>query len=120
HRFRTKRMFWSYCGFGVVVRSSSDWIRRDDQWVRGKLDHTRGLNREFNHMLKANLKGAATTIIIHTRSLHPLRDDYERLLRNGTKPTLAKMTIARKIAAIVLAMWKREERYQPEMYRQAM
>ncbi|MBU1701925.1 MAG: transposase, partial [Candidatus Eisenbacteria bacterium] len=45
HRFRTTRMFWSYCGFGVVVRSSSDWIRRDDQWVRGKLDHTRGLNR---------------------------------------------------------------------------
>ncbi len=25
-RFRTKRQFWSYCGFGIVTRSSSDWV----------------------------------------------------------------------------------------------
>ena len=24
-RFRTKRQFWSYCGLGIVMRSSSDW-----------------------------------------------------------------------------------------------
>ncbi len=23
HRFRTKRQFWSYCGLGIVTRSSS-------------------------------------------------------------------------------------------------
>ncbi|MBU1701024.1 MAG: transposase [Candidatus Eisenbacteria bacterium] len=119
HRFRTKRPFWAYCGFGVVVRSSSDWILADDGWVRTKLNRTRGLNREYNHTLKAIFKAAATTIIVHTQS-HPLKDDYQRLLRNGTKPTLAKVTLARKIAAIVLAMWKREERYRPEIYRQAM
>jgi hypothetical protein len=33
HRFRTKRQFWSYCGFGIVRRSSSDWVREDGQWV---------------------------------------------------------------------------------------
>jgi hypothetical protein len=32
----------------------------------------------------------------------------------GTKPNLAKLTLARKIAATVLAMWKKEERYTPE------
>jgi transposase len=26
-RFRTKRQFWSYCGLGIVMRSSSDWVR---------------------------------------------------------------------------------------------
>jgi transposase len=27
YRFPSKRMFWTYCGLGVVMRSSSDWIR---------------------------------------------------------------------------------------------
>jgi transposase len=27
HRFRTKRQFWSYCGLGIVTRSSSDWVQ---------------------------------------------------------------------------------------------
>jgi hypothetical protein len=26
HRFRTKRQFWSYCGLGIVMRSTSDWL----------------------------------------------------------------------------------------------
>ena len=34
-RFRTKRQFWSYCGFGLVMRSSSDWVRKPDSgWAR--------------------------------------------------------------------------------------
>jgi transposase len=28
HRFRTKRQFWSYCGLGIVMRSSADWGAR--------------------------------------------------------------------------------------------
>jgi transposase len=26
-RFRTRQQFWSYCGLGIVMRSSSDWVR---------------------------------------------------------------------------------------------
>jgi hypothetical protein len=66
-------------------------------------------------MLKAIFKGAATTVIQGRGN--PLRGDYDRLQENGTKPNLAKLTVARKVAAIVLAMWKREERYSPEKYR---
>jgi predicted metal-dependent HD superfamily phosphohydrolase len=40
-----------------------------------------------------------------------LARQYERLLADGTKPNLAKLTLARKIAATVLAMWKHEEVY---------
>jgi transposase len=115
-RFRTKRQFWAYCGFAVVVRSSSDWLHQEGRWVRGRINQTRGLNENYNRLLKGIFKAAAVTVISHAKS-HPLREDYERLLANGTKPTLAKVTIARKIAAIVLAMWKREEQYQPEKYR---
>lgn len=112
HRFRTKRQFWSYRGFGIVTRSSADWVRERDQWVRARVAQTRGLNFNHNRLLKALFKGAATTVIAHAGP-NPLRADYDRLCNNGTKPNLAKVTVARKIAAIVLAMWKTEERYEP-------
>lgn len=116
HRFRTKRQFWTYCGLGVVTRSSADWVREDGRWNRKKIQQTRGLNFNYNRMLKTVMKGAATTVLSQKRA-DPLQDDYERMLANGTKPNLAKLTIARKIAAIILAMWKREERYDPKTYR---
>ena len=111
-RFRTKRQFWAYCGFGIVTRSSADWVRVDGRWVKARMIQTRGLNFNHNHTLKALFKGAATTVIAHSGP-NPLRESYDRLLANGTKPNLAKLTVARKIAAIVLAMWKTEAKYDP-------
>ena len=43
----------------------------------------------------------------------PLHQSYQRLLAAGTKPNLARLTIARRIAAAVLAMWKNKETYNP-------
>ena len=60
-------------------------------------------------------KGAATTIVTHQDE--PLRQDYQRLLDQGTKPNLAKRTLARKVAATALAMWKCQEVYDPDRYR---
>ena len=47
----------------------------------------------------------------------PLHQEYQRLLEKGVRPNLARVTIARKIAAIALVMWKREEPYDPEAHR---
>jgi transposase len=64
HRFRTKRQFWSYCGLGIVMRSSSDWIQSPDGgWIRAEVKQTRGLTRYCNRDLKEIFKGAATTVI---------------------------------------------------------
>ena len=63
------------------------------------------------------LKEVEGTYGITSMAKDPLRRDYERLLENGTKPNLARLTLARKIAAIVLAMWKNKEVYNPETYR---
>jgi len=120
HRFRTKRQFWSYCGLGVVMRSSADWIRdASGKWQRSRVPSTRGLSESHNHQLKAIFKGAATTVVT---GLHedPLYADYKRMVDAGTKPNLAKLTLARKIAAIVLTMWKNEEVYAPEKYRKEL
>jgi len=117
HRFRTKRQFWSYCGLGIVTRSSSDWVQTaDGGWIRARVPQTRGLSRQFNHVLKDIFKGAAT-LVITQRNKGPLYHRYERMLAGGTKPSLAKITLARIIAATVLRIWKDEEEYQPERYR---
>jgi transposase len=119
HRFRTARQFWSYVGLGIVTRSSNDWVpRRGGGFVRGPVIQTRGLTLAYNRRLQGIFKGAATTVIQRAKD-EPLREDYQRLLAHGIKPNLAKLTIARKLAAIVLVMWKREERYQPEVYRRS-
>lgn len=64
-------------------------------------------------MLKDIFEGGATTVVQQARDV-PIYAEYERLLESGTKPNLAKLTLARKIAATVLSMWKDEEVYRPE------
>jgi transposase len=109
HRFRTKRQFWSYCGLAVVTRSSSDWVQAaDGGWIKARVPQTRGLSRQHNHVLKHIFKGAATTVVTQ-RNKDPMHARYERLLDGGTKPNLAKLSLARMIAATVLRMWKDEE-----------
>jgi transposase len=112
-RFRTRQQFWSYCGLGIVMRSSSDWVQAPNgSWTRATLRQTRGLNRNHNSLMKQAFKGAAVSVI-RQHPDDPLRKDYERLLAAGTKPNLAQLTLARKIASITLAMWKKKEVYKP-------
>jgi transposase len=113
HRFRTRSQFWSYCGLGITTRSSSDWTKdRQGQWVRQKVPQTRGLNRNRNPILKRVFTGAAESVI--RRALkHPLHASYQRMLEAGTKPNLARLTLARRIASAVLSMWKNQEAYNP-------
>ena len=111
-RFRTKRQLWAYSGLGVVTRVSSQWVLREDGWGKGRQPQTRGLNPNRHPELKNVFKGAAERVL--QMKGHPLQEHYERLTTNGTKPNLAKLTIARRIAAAVLAMWKNNEDYDPD------
>jgi hypothetical protein len=62
--------------------------------------------------LKQVFKGAAKTVI-QQHPNDPLHADYERMLAGGTKPNLAQVTLARKIASITFALWKKKEDYKP-------
>jgi hypothetical protein len=42
------------------------------------------------------------------------------MLAGGTKPSLAKLSHARIIAATASRMWNDEEEYRPEQHRRAM
>jgi hypothetical protein len=84
--------------------------------VRGKLQRNheritvRGLNDNHNKDVKSLFKAAAITA--STRP-GPLRDFYVARVESGMRPTMAPLTLARKIAAITLTMWKKGARPTP-------
>jgi hypothetical protein len=43
----------------------------------------------------------------------PFQDFYHASLAKGIKPTMARLTLARKIAAITLTIWKKGARATP-------
>jgi hypothetical protein len=45
---------------------------------------------------------------------HPLYQAYDKLVAAGTKPNLARLTLARRIAAAVLAMLTHKEKYHTQ------
>jgi transposase len=111
-RFRTKRQFWAYCGLALETRSSADHQVVDGELRRKtKPVFIRGLNLNHNHDLKNIFKSAATTA---SGSCGPFGDFYKNLLAKGMKPEMARLTLARKIAAITLSVWKKGARFDPE------
>ena len=109
HRFRTKRQLWNYSGLGLETHDSAQYHVAVGQLQRSKKPPmVRGLNKDHNHDLKDIFKGAATRV---SSSRGPLHDFYENLLAKGRKPTMARLTLARKIAAITLIVWKTEVRF---------
>jgi len=112
HRFRTKRQFWAYCGLALETRSSADYRLQDGQLVRAKKPvFIRGLNVNHNHDLKNLFKSAATTA---SSMPGPFHSFYENLLVKGIQPAMARLTLARKIAAIALCVWKKGEPFNAE------
>jgi transposase len=106
HRFRTKRQIWAYCGLGVITHSSADYHFLAGQVQRrSRAPATRGLNRNFNHRLKYVFKSAATD----GTHQEPFQSFYQRLVTRGMRPEMARLTLARKIAAITLTIWKKGE-----------
>jgi transposase len=110
-RFRGKRGFWSYVGLAVVTHSSAD-----NEVVGGKIRRrrraplTRGLNRNHNPVLKDVFKGAATAA---AHKDGPLKDFYTQCVARGVAEDMALLTVARKIAAIALRLWKKGELWNP-------
>ena len=111
HRFRTKRQLWAYCGLALQTRASGEYrFNAGELQASKKAPALRGLNVNHNHDLKNLFKGVAMNV---STSTDPLADFYRNLLAKGMKPSLARLTLARKMAAIVLAVWKKGVGFDP-------
>jgi transposase len=111
HRFRTKRQLWTYSGLGLETHSSGDY-----RFVEGQLQRrqkpvfVKGLNFHHQHELKRIFKNVATAASARPG---PWREFYLRLI-DHMEPDMARLTLARKIAAVTLAVWKKGERFDPQ------
>jgi transposase len=106
HRFADKRKVWMYAGLGLMKRSSG-----------GKV-YSEKLSTDYNRLLKYTLKQAAEAAI--RAGDNPFRRKYlDMTLLHGVAPHRAKLTIAREMLAAMWAMWKKGERYDPEIREKA-
>ena len=117
HRFRTKRQLWGYCGLGLQTSISGEY-----RYAGGQRQHARkppalrGLNVNHNHDLKNIFKSAATQS--GGGKDDPMGKFYQNLLATGMETPMARLTLARKIAAIALTIWKKGERFDPAKLKQ--
>jgi transposase len=112
HRFRTKRQFWAYCGLALETRDSGEYRMVNGQVERRKKPVLiRGLNWNHNRAMKDVFKGAATSASICDGVF---REFYLGLLNKGMQPEMARLTLARKIAAITLKIWKKGKAFDSE------
>ena len=116
NRFRTKRQLWAYCGLALRTYTSGEY-----RFVSGQLKRSKkvlavcGLNTNHNHDLKNIFKGAATRA---ASTVGPFQDFYQACVARGVKPHLARLTLARKIAATTLLVWRNGVRFDAEHLKQ--
>jgi transposase len=116
HRFRTKRQLWAYCGLALKTSTSGEYRIVEGQLKRArKFLAIRGLNTNHNHDLKNIFKGAATRA---AGVPGPFQEFHAGLVARGMKPTMARLTLARKIAAITLIVWKKGVNFEAEYLKQ--
>jgi transposase len=116
HRFRTKRQLWAYCGLALKTSTSGEYRIVEGQLKRAKkFLAIRGLNTNPNHDLKNVFKGAATRAAAVPG---PFQEFHAGLVARGMKPTMARLTLARKIAAITLVVWKKGVSFDAEHLKQ--
>lgn len=112
YRFRSKRPLWCYSGFAVVTSSSADYQLVGGRIIKtNKHSFTRGLNNNFNRTLKNVFKSAA-----NAANSGVFKQYYDGLLAKGMKDTFARLTLARKIAAVTLTLWKKGEQFNAEKF----
>jgi hypothetical protein len=93
----------------LVTRISAEFAVVNGQLQRsGKAPAIRGLNPHHQRELKEIFKSAASAAV---RRPGPWQQFYQRRVEAGRKPELVRLTVARKLAAIALHLWKKGERY---------
>lgn len=110
-RFHNKHNLWSYAGLAVVLHETAQFVLREGQVLRRqRRPMSRGLNRNHNAAVKRIFKDMAKDA---ARRPGPFQDWYRERLTEGMHRDHALLTLARKIASIVLRLWKTGEAFDP-------
>ena len=111
HRFRTKRQFWSYCGLALETHDSADYRVVHGQVQRGPGQRGPRFEPEPQPRTERPVQERCHD---GRRREGVFREFYSGLLAKGMRPEMARLTLARKIAAITLHVWKKGETFNAE------
>jgi hypothetical protein len=114
-RFRSLRRFWAYGGLAVVQRVSSEHRIENGRAVREEQRRGIHLAQVGQPMLKKVLRDVALHASLGKGVLRVVYDEH---IARGKAPAIARVALARKIAAIILAVWRSGQSFDPAMIRQ--
>ena len=97
--FPSRRHLWSYAGFAVVTRSSSDHHADGRPNERKRL--SRGLSTNCNTRLKRVLKDIALGVSTGRGVLRSIFDAY---VERGLSVQVARVAVARRMASVIRAV----------------
>lgn len=107
NRFRTRSQFYSYVGLAVSSYNSSENTIVNGKIIRKKKpSQTRGLVRDYNHSLKYMLKQATMTL-----SRTKWAAAYNDINSRTKNSNMTQLTLARKLACVMLHIAKTGEKY---------
>lgn len=98
-RFGARNKLWSYCGYGLMKRSSGSSCEP----VR--------LRKDRNRHLKYVLKSAVVRICNDPN--HPLAPSYHARRARGVAEHNAKLTIGRRLINLMAALWQNQQEFDP-------
>ena len=115
HRFRTKRQLWAYNGLALKTYTSGEYRFVEGQLKRSIKTPGHSRAQHESHDLKNIFKGAAIRAAVLSG---PFQEFYAALVVRGMKPSMARLTLARKIAAITLLVWKKGVHFDAQLLKQ--
>lgn len=107
-RFRTRSQLWAYGGLSINTHETSQFeVNKQGQISRrNRAVKTRGLTYCYNRVLKYVFKQAAMTL-----SRTAWKEPYRQILANSKNANNAQLTLARKLASVMLHIAKTGETY---------
>ena len=102
-RFGGRRKLWSYGGLGVVQKTTADHRVENGQIVRESRKRGVRPSKTGQPLLKKVLADLA----LHASSGRGVfREIFERDIARGCRPPIARLSLARKIATVIAAVWR--------------
>ena len=113
-RFRSRRAVWAYAGLAVVQKVSAEHRVKDGRVIKETRRSGVHLSRAAQPVFKKLLRDMALHASIRGG---PFRKVYDAHLKAGRRPSIARLSLARKIAAVIFAVWRSGKGFDERMMR---
>lgn len=110
NRFASRKCFWAFAGLALIQRISADRAAEGSLPKRESKGHGLRLNSSYHPRVKRLIREIAMNASIGRGALRVV---YERQVAKGKRREVALNVLARKIANILIAIWRSGQPFDP-------